>query len=170
MVLAYQLLFIILVIGSSFFGLKAFMTIVMLSLLFTITNVYTLPLLLLQSSVILSAGAIGLIIAIFVSLSKAKDSWDYYKSRVSLDDIKSGLIFIALVIVELYIYKRVHAYTFYMYNGALYSVLKIALILANIYFVIVVPTKITEKFKLDSGGYGCIFVGILMIIIMRYIV
>ena len=41
MVLAYQLLFIVLVIGSSFFGLKAFITIVMLSLLFTITNVYT---------------------------------------------------------------------------------------------------------------------------------
>lgn len=41
MVLAYQLLFIVLVIGSSFLGLKAFITIVMLSLLFTITNVYT---------------------------------------------------------------------------------------------------------------------------------
>ena len=41
MVLAYQLLFIVLVIESSFLGLKAFITTVMLSLLFTITNVYT---------------------------------------------------------------------------------------------------------------------------------
>ena len=170
MVLAYQLLFIVLVIGSSFFGLKAFITTVMLSLLFTITNVYTLPLLMLQSSVILGAGVIGLIIATIVSLSKVKGSWAYYKSRVSLSDIKSGLIFIALVIFELYIYKMVYAYTFYMYSGILYNVLKFVLILANIYFVFVVPTKITEKFKLDSGGYGCIFVGILMIFIMKYIV
>ena len=63
MVLAYQLLFIVLVIGSSFFGLKAFITTVMLSLLFTIINVYTLSLLMLQSSVILGAGVIGLIIS-----------------------------------------------------------------------------------------------------------
>ena len=42
MVLAYQLLFIVLVIGSSFFGLKAFITTVILSLLFTITNVYAI--------------------------------------------------------------------------------------------------------------------------------
>lgn len=42
MVLAYQLLFIVLVIESSFLGLKAFITTVMLSLLFTITNVYAI--------------------------------------------------------------------------------------------------------------------------------
>lgn len=42
MVLAYQLLFIVLVIESSFFGLKAFITTVILSLLFTITNVYAI--------------------------------------------------------------------------------------------------------------------------------
>ena len=42
MVLAYQLLFIVLVIESSFFGLKAFITTVILSLLFTIINVYAI--------------------------------------------------------------------------------------------------------------------------------
>ncbi len=109
MVLAYQLLFIVLVIESSFFGLKAFITIVMLSLLFTITNVYTFV-------VILGGGNWAYYCYNCIS-AKAKENWAYYKSRVSLSDIKSGLIFIALVIFELYIYKMVYAYTFYIYSG-----------------------------------------------------
>lgn len=70
MVLLFQILFFILIIGSSFGGLKSFIIVFSGALLFTSLNVFTLPLLLIQSSVIIGSGVIGLFIAIFVSGGK----------------------------------------------------------------------------------------------------
>ncbi|SCI70627.1 KWG Leptospira [uncultured Clostridium sp.] len=70
MVLLFQILFFILIIGSSFGGLKSFIVVFSGALLFTFLNVFTLPLLLIQSSVIIGSGVIGLFIAIFVSVIK----------------------------------------------------------------------------------------------------
>ena len=167
MVLAYQLLFIILVIGSSFFGLRAFFITVISSLLFTMANVFTLPLLMLQSTVILGAGAIGLIIATIVSLCKSGQRLIEYKERMDFKSIRNAIIYVIFVFIGLWVYRRVYMYTYYMYSGSLYDLFTFILFIAKLYFIFVVPSKISDKFKLESGGFGCIFIGIAMVYILR---
>ncbi|WP_343019619.1 hypothetical protein, partial [Clostridium celatum] len=75
--LIFQLFFITIILISSFFGLPTFLFVVSFSLLFTVANVFTLPLLIIQSSVILITATIGFIIATVVSLMNIAEKDDY---------------------------------------------------------------------------------------------
>lgn len=69
----FQIFFFIITVGSAFFGLPIFLTVVIGSLLFTFGNVFTAPLMIIQTSVIGIASIIGFFIAIIISIKKASE-------------------------------------------------------------------------------------------------
>lgn len=169
MVLAYQLLFIILVIGSSFFGLNVFFMTLICSLIFTISNVFTLPLLMLQSTVILGTGVIGFVIATVVSLSKSGEKMSEYKRRMDFKSIISAIFYVILTFIGLLVYRSIYMYIHYVYSGGLCDLLKYISDIPMLYFIFIVPNKICKKFKIESNGFGCVLIGIAMIFMLRSI-
>lgn len=100
----FQIFFCVIIIGSAFFGLPTFLAVLFLSLLFTLGNVFTATLLIIQTSVILSAGIIGLIIATIVSVSRAHEE----------KKLKSIICNIALVIIAIGIYTYFRRILYYI--------------------------------------------------------
>lgn len=140
MVLLYQLFFILIIIGSSFFGLPIFLGVSLLSILFTLSNVFTIQLLVIQSSVIIVSFFIGLIIASFISVTR-------YLNEIQGDEkrkkklLKLGL----LAIISFIVY-------FFHYNIIIFvnSYKKLSLIIIIVSFIIVLLLSETLRNKLKS--------------------
>ena len=76
MVLLYQLFFIVFILGASCFGIPIFIGALMFSLMFTLSNVFTIQLLVLQSTTIIVTSCIGYFIALFVSIKNNVEKFD----------------------------------------------------------------------------------------------
>ena len=104
MVVLYQLFFSAIILISSLFGLPAFLTTVLFSLLFTFSNVFTAQLLVIQTTVILSVSIIGFFIAAIVSLYKFIIKNNTLEGRKYL--IKNAIL-ISLIGLIIYYYNYI---------------------------------------------------------------
>lgn len=159
--LIFQLFFITIILISSFFGLPTFLFVVSFSLLFTAANVFTLPLLIIQSSVILITATIGFIIATVVSLKNIAEKDDY------TDIIKGAfglfIVFIAIKMDKLLLFILILTYLFIVNFKAIINdiktIVRIIPSLKNIFTHSIKPSslkndvnKVTSIFK-SSDGY-----------------
>lgn len=161
MVVVFQLFFCAIVIGSSFFGFGTFIGTVFFSLLFTLGNVYTLPLLVVQSSVILGAGVIGFFIACVVTISKSPDLIEGYMRRIDKCLFNKGIIYSIWLFFVGFVWRSIPGwlYTIDM------SILRWLLIGIGIYYIIWAPKRLAYYFQLESKRF---IITIIVLIIMNY--
>lgn len=172
MVFLFQIFFFAVVIGSSFFGLDTFFTVVAISLLFTLVNVYTLPLLLLQSSVIICTSIIGLIIATIVSIKKDEPKRKARREqRLRIEKSKTkqqkqqDAKFMGFLILCIIVFILLRIYIPNMSEGFLFSFFNIIFFLIKVILTISIPGIISDIFDLNPDGCGCLVLGVLAIIV-----
>lgn len=85
MIILFQLLIFIIILIASFCGFKVLIPIIILIILFSFANIFTLDLLAIQSTTILIAGGIGVLVCIIKVFSKTLDDLSDPNSSTDID-------------------------------------------------------------------------------------
>lgn len=178
-IILYQLFFLTIIIGSSFIGLPAFISIVIISLLFTLANIFAPWLLIIQLCVILLSASIGFPIACresFKSTSIYKQYQTYCDQGLEFKDIIKisiknismqfklanfikCIIYIILNLILYIINYRIWYYNLPALNSYFGILANILHILTLYYFCLKVPSKAYNKLCINSKiVFVCIFI------------
>lgn len=122
-IILYQLFFLTIIIGSSFVGLPTFISVVIMSLLFTIVNIFAPWLLVIQLCVIFLSAIIGFPIASSVSLKSTSMYKEYQKySNQGLEFTDIVKISIKNILTQFKLINFIKSITYIILNLILYII------------------------------------------------
>ncbi|GAE29360.1 hypothetical protein [Halalkalibacter hemicellulosilyticus] len=159
----FQIVIMITLLIAAFFGLGVYLLVFMGIVMFSLVNIYTIQLLVIQFTTIITVGSIGLIVATVVSLIRKSKSIAYwFRVFITNHEYRKQLL------IQTWCYGfKVLLYSFYMIfigvtsiviyndygNGGISYIAGLVVIFSFIYYVIFL-----FRLNNDYGGMGCFLI------------